>query len=287
MSDTAQQERFVDLHLHTNHSDGSDTPRRVVERAAELNIAAMAITDHDTVSGVPEAAEAAVEFGIRFLPGVEISSTFKNREVHILGLGVDISCATLTGALDTQMQGRNTRAEIIVARLNELDVSVHLKKVLARTGDGVIGRMHIAKEIVEVGAAKSVQDAFRLYIKSGRPAYVPKDVLAVDKAIEIIHAARGLAIIAHPGLGGSRERLEALLEHPFDGLEVIHSRHTAAMAERFQSIARERGLLFSGGSDCHGTVKGEKPLMGTVRVPYEIFDRLEQALAAKAASPAK
>ncbi len=279
MSDPDRENRCVDLHLHTNHSDGSDSPARVVERAAGLGLAAMAITDHDTVSGLAEAAEVAGRLGIELLPGVEISSKLGENEVHILGLGVDPGPGPLIDALARQTEGRRSRAERMVARLNELGVPVERKNVEARTADGVVGRMHVAQEIMAVGYAETVQEAFDKYIKAGRPAYVPKDVIAIADAVELIHTAKGLAFVAHPGLGNLHLRLDRLLEYPFDGLEVYHSRHTQDHVRQFEDIVRSRGLLATGGSDCHGTVKGERPLMGSAGVPYEVYERMKAALA--------
>lgn len=279
MSDSDRDSRYIDFHLHTNHSDGSDSPTRVVERAVGCGLAAMAITDHDTVSGVAEGAEVAARLGIELFPGVEISSKLGKNEVHILGLGVDPGPGPLVDALARQTEGRRTRAERMVARLNEIGVPVERRKVEARTGDGVVGRMHVAQEIVAVGHAQTVQEAFDKYIKAGRPAYVPKDVVAIAEAVELIHQAKGLAFVAHPGLGNLHQRLDALLEYPFDGIEVYHSRHTPGHIKRFEDIVRSRGLLAAGGSDCHGTIKGERPLMGSVRVPYEVYERMRAALA--------
>lgn len=279
MSDSHREDRCVDLHLHTNHSDGSDSPARVVERAAGLGLAAIAITDHDTVSGVAEGAEVAERLGIELLPGVEISSKLGEGEVHILGLGVVPGPGPLMDALARQTEGRRSRAERMVARLNELGVPVERKNVEARTADGVVGRMHVALEIMAIGCAETVQEAFDKYIKAGRPAYVPKDVIAIAEAVELIHSAKGLAFVAHPGLGNLHQRLDRLLEYPFDGIEVYHSRHTPGHLKQFEDIVRSRGLLATGGSDCHGTIKGERSLMGSVRVPYEVYERMKAALA--------
>ncbi len=279
MSDSDQENRCVDLHLHTNHSDGSDSPARVVERAADLGLAAIAITDHDTVSGVAEGAEAAARLGIEFLPGVEISSKQGESEVHILGLGVEPAPGPLMDALARQTEGRRTRADRMVARLNELGVPVERRNVKARTEDGVVGRMHVALEIMAVGYAVTVQDAFDKYIRAGRPAYVPKDVVPAAEAVELIHQAKGLAFVAHPGLGNLHKRLDGLLEHPFDGIEVYHPRHTPGQVNKFEEIVRSHGLLATGGSDCHGSVKGESPLMGGARVRYAVFERMKAALA--------
>lgn len=278
LSESPQESRFVDLHLHTNHSDGSDSPARVVERAVDCGLSAMAITDHDTVSGVAEAAEAAARLGIELLSGVEISSKLGKREVHILGLGVDPGPGPLVDALERQAEGRRSRAERMVARLNDLGVPVDRKKIEAKTADGVVGRMHIAQEIMAVGCATNVQDAFDKYIKAGRPAYVPKDVIAIGDAVDLIQGAKGLALVAHPGLGNLYQQLDALLKFPFDGIEVYHSRHTPGQIKTFEEVVQSKGLLATGGSDCHGTIKGEPPLMGCARVPYRIYKDLRSAL---------
>lgn len=269
---------YIDLHLHTHCSDGSDAPRRVVERAAELNLAAIAITDHDTVLGVEEAVEAGGELGVEVLPGVEISSWFQKSELHILGLGIDPACEELQKALEKQVNGRFIRAQKIVERLNALDVPITMEAVQARVGDGAIGRIHIAQEVLALGHATSVQGVFDQYIKAGRPAYMPKEVISLETAIDLIHAANGLAFVAHPGLGKNAIDLETLFAHPFDGIEVIHSRHSPDKRAKFEAFAKDRGLLMSGGSDCHGTAKKEKPLMGTVQVPIEFYMRIREAL---------
>ena len=278
MSAPEEETRFVDLHLHTNYSDGSDTPTRVVERAAELGFAAIAITDHDTLSGVPEAIARGRELGVEVLPGTEISTECGGRETHILGLGVALDCPALLAELATLVEGRGARAERIVEKLNAAGVPVDLERVRARTGDGSIGRMHIAQEVLELGRSRTVQDAFDKFLKSGRPAWVPKPLVSSRRAIDLIHEAGGFAFAAHPGVGNDRRRISELLQQPFDGVEVYHSKHTPGQTTEFMEIARERGWLITGGSDCHGTIKGERTEMGRVKVPYELFARLKDAL---------
>jgi hypothetical protein len=279
MSVNDSTERCIDFHLHTTHSDGADAPARVVERAAELNIAAMAITDHDTLSGIPEARAAAEKAGIEYLNGTEISAQLGRQETHILGLGVSLECDALNKALETQAQHRADRALRIVERLHELDVPIEMGKIEERAAGGSIGRMHIAKEILELGHCKSVQDAFDKFIKAGRPAYVPKTMLPCSEAVALIHQAGGLAFAAHPGIGKKGTgTLGRLLEHPFDGIEAYHSRHTAEQIATFRALARDRNLLVTGGSDCHGKIKGDAPLMGSVQVPYECYERIREAL---------
>lgn len=269
---------YADLHLHSNYSDGSDSPEEVVARAADLGIRVMALTDHDTVRGVPRAKQAAAEKGIECLNGTEISATFAGREVHILGLGVDIEDEAFVRVLDQQVQERDLRARDIVRRLNELGVAIEYDNVKARVKDGAVGRMHIAQELLALGHVGKLQGAFDKYLKAGRKAFVLRDTISAEQAVELIHDAGGLAFIAHPGIGDLRKRLDRLLTLPFDGIEVFHSRHSSGQVDQFRELAQSRGLLMSGGSDCHGTVKGEKPLMGTVRLHQRHYEPILEAL---------
>ncbi|MCP4640170.1 MAG: PHP domain-containing protein [bacterium] len=270
--------RYVDLHLHTHYSDGTDAPRLVIERASELGFAAAAITDHDTVAGVAEGQRAAEELGVEFLPGVEVSCECRGREIHVLGYGIDLGHQGLLDALNELVEGRATRADRIIAKLNEMGVPISREDLEDRGDDaGSIGRMHIAREVHARGFSRTVQDAFDKYLKSKRPAYVDKPRLACADAIELIRDAGGLAFLAHPGLGNQNRSIAPLLEFPFDGIEVYHTRHTGGQETEFLLIAEERGLLVSGGSDCHGTAK-QDPEMGKVRMPYEHFARLAAAL---------
>lgn len=275
MSDTTT--RYVDLHLHTNHSDGTDTPTRLIERAAELNLAAVAVTDHDAVSALDEAARAAEDRGIEFLTGTEISAHFDDTEVHVLGYGIQADHAALVEALKQLEEGRVVRADAIVHRLKELGLPIDRAKVAARAGLGTIGRMHIAQVIHALGCSRTIQGAFDKYIGKGKPAYVEKHTLPCEQAIDVIHQARGLAVIAHPGFATVRKVFKALLTLPFDGIEVYHSQHNPGQVTQFLSLAHEKNLLITGGSDCHGSAKTD-PDIGTVQVPYTHYARLKQTL---------
>ncbi len=270
---------YTDLHLHTTFSDGADTPEAVVARAVENGFTAIAITDHDTLTGIPRAQAAANKAGLELMPGVEISARWGKMEIHILGLGVDPYSESLTQALQVLADERATRAEKIVAKLNALDVPVDYAAIKEKCGDGVIGRMHIAQEIVALGHADTIQGAFDLYIKAGKRAYVPKKAMSCAEAIDAIHAAGGLAFIAHPCIGKVRNSLDKILQLPFDGIEVFHSRHNPSHIAELKTAAKKRGLLISGGSDCHGSIKGHAPLMGRIRFPYDRYQRIKDRLA--------
>ncbi len=269
---------FVDLHLHTTHSDGSDSPERVVERALECGLEAIAITDHDETSAIALATAAAQDSSLIVLPGTEISAQLDHQEFHIVALGIDPSAAALSDPLDRMRIERDSRAERIIEKLRALDMPIEMDSLKRRAGAGTIGRIHIGQEIKRLGFARTVQDAFDKYIKAGRPAYVRKENLEASDAVEAIHASGGLAFVAHPGLGNQQKRLDTLCTLPFDGIEAYHSRHSEKQTAAFLEYAQNRGLLVTGGSDCHGTIKGHAPLMGKTKVPRAVFNTIREAL---------
>ncbi|MBI5090862.1 MAG: PHP domain-containing protein [Candidatus Hydrogenedentes bacterium] len=266
------------MHLHTNHSDGSDAPARVVERAAELGLAAVAITDHDTTSGVAEAEEAAKHHGLGFLRAVEISAGCGGAEVHIVGMGINPDNPELQAVLESLRTSRNARADRIIERLDGLGIHVDRTRIEAEAC-GAVGRMHIARELLRLEKSKTVQGAFDKYIGRGQPAYVPKWTVSCEQAIDCIHQASGLAILAHPGLRSVKQLLAKLLCFPFDGIEAYHVQHSPGQVTQFLDLAKERDFIVSGGSDCHGRAKGMKPEMGKVRLPFEHFEHIERELA--------
>jgi predicted metal-dependent phosphoesterase TrpH len=271
----------VDLHLHSNHSDGADAPADVVARARALGLSAIALTDHDTHGGIPEAQGAAQDAGIDFLPGVEISCSLHGREIHVLAYGPGAGCEALDGLLARIRAGRRERIAAILDRLRAAGIPVDLEMGEGGEDDSP-GRMHVARRLREMGITKSTQEGFDRFLNLGRVAYVPKTLAPVAEAIDTIHAAGGLASLAHPGLGkGLRKLMPALCALPFDAIEAYHISHSPGETERFLELARERGWLVTGGSDCHGGIKGTIE-MGKVLTPRACFDRLQDRLAGRA-----
>jgi predicted metal-dependent phosphoesterase TrpH len=250
----------------------------VIARAAALRLAAIAITDHDTVSGLAEAEAAAATHNIEFLSGVELSAHLGETEVHIVGLGIDPATSALGSVLDALREERLARARRILEYLKNRGVAIELRNVEAATARGAIGRMHIAREIQAMGLARTVQEAFDKYLCVRRRAFSKNPTVFCLDAIHVIHQARGLAVIAHPGIGMTRKVLPRLLHLPFDGIEAYHVQHSPGHVTEFIQLARDRGWLISGGSDCHGEAKGEPPQLGKVRVPYEHYQAINAAL---------
>lgn len=273
---------YADLHLHTCYSDSSDSPMRVVERAAELGLSAIAITDHDTVEGIEEAERAARKHHIEFLPGVEISTRYGQVEVHVVGLGINPRHPALTTALDTFRAERSRRIDVILERLNALGVSLERAEIETIAGRrGALGRVHVARALMAKGAVRRVQEAFDKFLRSGRKAYVPKRMPTCREIVDLIHSAGGVAILAHPGVGKTVAKLvPRLIDLGFDGIEVYHTKHTAGHVTQFTQLALEKDLLISGGSDCHGAALNGEPDMGRVRLPCQHLERIKSALAA-------
>lgn len=273
---------FVDLHSHSTASDGSKSPAELVAAARDAGLAAIALTDHDTTAGVGEAVDAGARFGIRVVAGVELSATVDEREFHVLGLHID-RATTLEEALHTFRDTRVARAREIVARLNELGVSVTFDAVLGQAAGAAIGRPHIARVLIGEGWARDSRDAFDRYLGSGRPAYVPKHRLSVRDAFTLIHDAGGLAVLAHPGPEGRRELIERFVALGLDGIEVRHPGHSAEDVARLGALAGFFGLVSSGGSDWHGASEGPR-VLGAMRVPASWLEEQDARVAARRAA---
>jgi predicted metal-dependent phosphoesterase TrpH len=242
----------VDLHVHTTASDGELSPSEVVRAALAAGLTTMAITDHDSTDGLDEAIAAAEGTTLAIVPGVELSVDEPSEEdVHVLGLLVDHRDAGMTAALAALRTDRMERAYAITSMLSQAGISVDLEAVTALAGTGSVGRVHIARALVDSGSARSVEEAFRLYIGRGARFYVRKRALDAAHAVDAIHAAGGVAVLAHPGVSGE-SALAVLLDAGLDGIEAFHAEHTPADRRRFVDMARRHGLLVTGGSDFHG-----------------------------------
>lgn len=274
-------EGYIDLHLHTTHSDGLYSPEQLVQSAVNKHLRAIAITDHDTVEGIPETAFFAQKYHIEFVPGVEISAyTPEDGEIHLLGYFLDHTNSALLQTLHQQKMRRVDRIVRMVERLRLLGFDIHLDMVRAFAGKkGTIGRPHLARAMVYCGIASSIDDAFKEFLSRGKPAFVPKANITYREAIQAILEADGIPILAHPGLSKKDRIIPTLIELGLRGLEVFHSDHTPDDVQRYMQMVEELDLLATGGSDCHGSGKTPRPLIGTVPVPYYLLDRLKMAKA--------
>jgi predicted metal-dependent phosphoesterase TrpH len=267
----------IDLHAHSTASDGTASPTLFVETAARAGLNIVALTDHDTVAGVPEAMAAAEPLGVRVVPGVELSVMDGKEEVHLLGLHLT-DVGAIADALADFRDGRTTRAAAIVSALNALGVPVTLDAVLAEAAGGAVGRPHVARALVNGGWASDLRDAFDRWLGAGKPAYVEKPRLEVAEGVALVHKAGGLAIWAHPGDDGRRARFERMVAAGIDGAEVRHPGHSASDQARIGALVEFFNLVPSGGSDWHGAMGGPR-VLGSVQVPSEWLERHEERLA--------
>jgi len=269
--------KFADLHLHTCYSDGTFPPRELVQRAAQLGFCAIAVTDHDTLDGIPEALEAGNEFGIEVIAGVEITSRVDTQELHMLGylFGDSWREPNLRAVLDHATRIRRQRIEQFVEKLNGLGVELTAEDVYACSERGTVGRPHVAMALQKRGVVSSVDEAFTRFLKRGKPAYVERYRMEAAETIGHIVRAGGVAVLAHPGLNNLDNRIREMVDQGLGGLEVWHARHTVGQIKHYVTMAETLGICATGGSDCHGPVR-DGMLLGRIKLPYERVEALKQ-----------
>lgn len=278
-------ERFADLQLHSTASDGSDSPSEVVRRAHALGFSALALTDHDTMGGLREAAAVAESLGVRLIPACELSTLdADDRQVDILAYGVSPDDADFSAVLAEISGGRLGRAFLMVEKLNKLGYPVSWERVQAIAGSENVGRPHVARAMVEAGIVPDVKSAFTpAFILEGGRCYVQRVRITPVEAISSIHAAGAVAVAAHPGRTRlSDEEIAALVAHGLDGIEIYYPAHSEHETAHFEELADRFHLLVTGGSDDHGDIN-EGRLMGRVRLAWEHVERLEAAIAQRRA----
>jgi predicted metal-dependent phosphoesterase TrpH len=272
---------YVDLHTHSTASDGTLPPHVVVESAHAMGLRALALTDHDTIAGLDDACAAGERLGIRVIRGCELSAHIKNLEVHLLVLHIE-SMDKIRPHLDAFQQQRYKRAREMVRLLNAHGIPLPFEDVLREADGGSLGRPHVARALLNAGYVSDLRESFEKYLGFGQIAYVDKPRLDAGDAIAIAHEAGALAIWAHPGKDGSRDRVKTLVADGLDGIEVKHPSHTPEDMRRLERFVTEYSLVRSGGSDWHGAREGFRTL-GNMNVSLTWLEEQDMRLAERRA----
>lgn len=270
------QSDFVDLHMHSVHSDGQLPVRSIIDFAATAGLRAIAITDHDAVEGIEEAMQLGREKGLEVISGIELSATIENRDIHILGYFFNHEDQFFLNRIRRFKDERYKRAEKMVRKLNAAGVQLQMDAVMEFAGHAAVGRPHIADAMVKHGLAESIEVVFRDYIGYGGIAYEDKFNITPEEAIRIIADAGGLSFLAHPSLNLKQKYLYQIIHSGIHGIETIHPNHSENSSSYYKRIVQQHGLLESGGSDCHGR-NGEINI-GKYHVPYAVIDAMKQRL---------
>ncbi len=267
---------YADLHLHTNHSDGYYSPRDLVDKVRSLGLKAAAITDHDEISGLPDAIQYGEKCGLELLAGVELSVHFHGKDIHILGYGFDPVDKALVEYLAGLRNNRIERARKTVDKLTDLGLYISFDEVIEVAGSGSVGRPHVANVLLKYGLVSSFKEAFDKYLGDGKPANVRKRSVKIEEALQIIETAGGVCSIAHPGIQIDEAELMALIKAGCSALEVVHPKHNEVDMQYYRKVAGEHGLLETGGSDFHGGPKGEEAI-GKYTVPCEVVEHIKSS----------
>jgi predicted metal-dependent phosphoesterase TrpH len=268
---------YVDLHLHTSASDGTFSPESLIQHASARGLKAIAVTDHDAWEAIRPAAVLGARVGIEVIPGVELSTSVGEAEIHILGYFIDYLDPDFQKEVLRFKQARIERAQKIVEKLAEAGVRIDIKHVLEIAGSGSVGRPHVARALLDEGYVGSTDEAFSRYLGNGAPAYVPKNFMSPQDAFELIHYVHGLAFFAHPGIENRDEMIDDFALHGLDGLEVWHPKHSPSNVKHYQELAEQKKMLACGGSDSHGDQDLDS-LKYNLKVPYETVERMKARL---------
>ena len=275
----------IDLHVHTNISDGSESPKNTVIHAKKLGLAAIAVTDHDTVSGISEAQTAGKALGVEVVAGLELGCGWESREVHMLGYDIDPSDEKLRDTLQYLVDDRDERNRKMAAKMNADGMHVDLDELHARYPDSVIGRPHMAMCLIEEGLAVSVQDAFHRYLNPGKKYYIRRHFLTISEAANLIRGAGGKAVIAHPGQyrlddDGLARLMDDAKSACVSGLECYYSGYSAEDTAKYRALAERYGFCVTAGSDWHGAHKPHiemgSGMNGELNAAYELLIKLRE-----------
>lgn len=266
----------ADMHIHTTYSDGGSTPGEIVGMAKLLKLEAIAITDHDTIAGIQQALYAGVANGVEVIPGIELGSYSQGEEIHILGYLVDLSDRLFLEKLAALCEARVYRMKRMIEKLQELGFPVTMEMTKDISGRGSLGRPHLAAAMIKIGAVKTIFEAFEKYIGEGCPAYVSRYKMAPVEAVALIKSAGGAPVLAHPGLNRPGYLLEDLIKAGLAGIEADHPSHSNEQSNYFKRLARQKGLIATGGSDYHSPGHKEGNRFGMTTVPYSVVEELKK-----------
>lgn len=270
------------MHVHTTASDGVWSAQEAVFLAKEKGLMAIGITDHDTVDGLKEAAEASSLSGVELIEGLEISTQVEDEDVHILAYYPNLESHRLSSFLENMKEKRKERIKRMMLRLKENGIIIDPVLLKSITGESTPGRPHLARALVKLGYASSTKEAFDLYLLPGRPGYYPRYKISPKVAIELVAEAGGVPVLAHPGLVNgydTESMIREMVIYGLKGIEVFHPAHDSSSTQRYIEIAKSLGLLITGGSDAHGPGYEYRTEIGDVRVPYHFVDELKKARA--------
>ncbi len=268
----------VDLHIHTTCSDGVLSPKDIVLKAKSAGLQAISITDHDTIKAIDIAKDEADSVGLELVSGVEMSATYDDVDVHILGYFINTKDAPLNEYLDRCKIFRLKRAEKMVHNLSKMGVNIDVDQILVKAQNGSVGRPHIAAVLQERGYVKTYSEAFGKYLGAHSPAYVKSIETPPAEVIEMISNAGGLSFLAHPGRSIPDDMLRYLIDLGLDGIEIIHPSHDEYQVQYYKEIANEYFLLFSGGSDYHGARQQDEVNFGQVTIQYSWLEKIKVRL---------
>ncbi len=268
--------KYADLHVHTVFSDGTFTPEETVRVAREKGLSCIAICDHDCVDGIGPSIEYSKKNPIEIIPGVELTVMKDRKEIHMLGYFISWKEEWFNEILKRIQAERISRIDKMIEKLKRFNIEVHPDRVLSMAGGkGSVGRLHLAQTLLEIKAVSSIQMAFDKYIGDFKPCYVGDISFSPKEAIELILKAKGVPVLAHPCTMRDDSLIQEFVKYGMRGIEIFHTDHSLSVSKKYEKIAKEYGLLVTGGSDCHGLGKG-RVLLGSVRVPYSVVERLKE-----------
>lgn len=273
-------QNYVDLHIHTIASDGILTAEELVKQASLKGLKAIAITDHDAWDAIEPISSLAFKVGIEVIPGIELSTTIDQAEIHILGYFIDYSRPHFQERVRHFKNIRIERAYRMVEKLAELGVRIEISRVLEIAGSGSVGRPHVARALTEEGYVGSIDEAFTRYLGNGCAAYVPKNFLTPKESFDLIHSVGGLAFYAHPGIENRDDLISQFISQGMDGVEAWHAKHSIIQVKNYLELAAQKGFLVCGGSDCHS----DNLLNNTnsnIKVPYAAVEKMKEYLERK------